>query len=297
MNKIKFAGLGWEGPTGQIIRIREGIQELGHEVNNDNPDLIYCNDPGQYLNGIKLKKKFPTAILFFNFLDVPWHFPGVMKKLTIESTLMREHADIVSVISNKVKKDLSKFYNKQIEVIYNPAKDVYFNENIKKTNNFLYVGRANDPVKRVKLIYETFKNDNEIKNIIFCGPEDPKFGNYLGIVKDEKLNELYNSSKFVLLPSKAEGIGLSMIEGMICGSVPLICSDNLTAKEFAPKEFFCEPDPLSLKKKIEEDEKEYNKYTEIALKYGKQYKEKFNKKTIANNILEIYRKKINKNSY
>tara|TARA_B100000579_G_scaffold211715_1_gene173041 strand:- start:414 stop:1307 length:894 start_codon:yes stop_codon:yes gene_type:complete len=297
MNKIKFAGLGWEGPTGQITRIREGIQELGHEINNDNPDLIYCNDPGQYLNGIKLKKRFSKAILFFNFLDVPWHFPGVMKKLTIESTLMREHADIVSVISNKVKKDLSKFYNKQIEVIYNPAKDISLNKSINKTNNFLYVGRANDPIKRVKLIYEAFKNDSEIKNIIFCGPQDPGFGNYLGIVEDKKLNELYNSSKFVLLPSKAEGIGLSMIEGMICGSVPLMCSDNLTAKEFAPKEFFCEPDPKSIKNKIEEVEKEYKDYREMALKYGKLYKIKFNKKTIANNILEIYRKKIKKNSY
>ena len=290
MNKIKFAGLGWEGPTGQIARIREGIQELGHEINNDNPDLIYCNDPGQYLNGIKLKKKFPTAILFFNFLDVPWHFPGVMKKLTIESTLMREHADIVSVISKKVKKDLSKFYNKQIEVIYNPAKDISLNKSINKTNNFLYVGRANDPVKRVKLIYEAFKNDSEIKNIIFCGPEDPGFGNYLGIVEDKKLNELYNSSKFVLLPSKAEGIGLSMIEGMICGSVPLMCSDNLTAKEFAPNEFFCEPDPKSLKNKIEEVEKENNNYREKSLEYGKKYKIQFNKKTIANNIIEIYQR-------
>jgi len=290
MNKIKFTGLGWEGPTGQITRIREGIQELGHEINNDNPDLIYCNDPGQYLNGIKLKKKFPTATLFFNFLDVPWHFPGVMKKLTIESTLMREHADIVSVISNKVKKDLSKFYNKKIEVIYNPSKDVSFNKSINKTNNFLYVGRANDPVKRVKLIYEAFKNNSEIKNIIFCGPEDPKFGNYLGIVKDEKLSELYNSSKFVLLPSKAEGIGLSMIEGMICGSVPLMCSDNLTAKEFAPNEFFCDPDPKSLVKKIEEVEKEYNNYREKSLEYGRKYKIQFNKKTIANNIIEIYQR-------
>ena len=290
MNKIKFAGLGWEGPTGQIARIREGIQELGHEINNDNPDLIYCNDPGQYLNGIKLKKKFSKAILFFNFLDVPWHFPEVMKKLTIESTLMREHADIVSVISNKVKKDLSKFYNKKIEVIYNPSKDVSFNKSINKTNNFLYVGRANDPVKRVKLIYEAFKNDNEIKNIIFCGPEDPRFGNYLGIVEDKKLNELYNSSKFVLLPSKAEGIGLSMIEGMICGSVPLMCSDNLTAKEFAPNEFFCEPDPKSLKNKIEEVEKKYNNYREKSLEFGRKYKIQFNKKTIANNIIEIYQR-------
>ena len=49
------------------------------------------------------------------------------------------------------------------------------------------------------------------------------------------------------------------------------------------------------KSHAEKIEKEYNKYAEIALKYGIQYKEKFNKKTIANNILEIYRKKLTKN--
>ncbi len=292
MNNIKFAGFGWDGYTGQITRIKEGFKSLGHELAYDNPDIIFCNDPGQYVKAIQHKQKYPKAFLILNFLDIPWHFPDVLKKITNETKLMKM-ADMVTVISHKVKKDLSKFYDGKIDVIYNPVKDVEYNSNIKKENNFLYVGRANDPIKRIKLAYEALKILNKENELIICGMEDPKFGNYLGIVKDEKLNELYNSSKIVLLPSKAEGIGLSMIEGMICGSVPIVCSDNLTAKEFAPKEFFCEPDPLSLKKKIEEVEKEYSNYTEIALKYGKQYKDQFNKKTIANNILEIYRKKIN----
>ena len=120
--------------------------------------------------------------------------------------------------------------------------------------------------------------------------EDPKFGKYLGVVKDEDLSKYYNSTKFVLLPSKAEGIGLSMIEGMICGSVPIMCSDNLTAKEFSPEEFICEPNPESLKNKIEEISKDYSKYRELALKYGEKYKTQFNKKTIASNILEVYKK-------
>ena len=103
MYKLKFAGLGWEGYTGQISRIREGIQKLGHSLDNENPDLIYCNDPTQYINGIKLKRKFPDSFLILNFLDVPWHFPGVMKKLAIESTMMKKEADLVTVISHKVK--------------------------------------------------------------------------------------------------------------------------------------------------------------------------------------------------
>ena len=33
-----------------------------------------------------------------------------------------------------------------------------------------------------------------IKSIKICGSENPGFGNYLGIVPDEELNKLYNST-------------------------------------------------------------------------------------------------------
>ena len=109
----------------------------------------------------------------------------------------------------------------------------------------------------------------------------------------KKLNELYNSTKYLFLPSKAEGIGLTMIEAMICGAVPITCSDNETAKEFLPPEFICEPNIESIVNKIEELNKEYNTYRELALKFGKKYKDKFNKVSIAENILNL--KKNNKN--
>ena len=203
---------------------------------------------------------------------------------------MNKAADAVTVISQKVKKDLSKFYHGNIDVIYNPAKDVNLDETMKKENKFLYVGRANDPIKRIKLAYEALKLLKKTDDLIICGMEDPKFGKYLGVVKDEDLSKYYNSTKFVLLPSRAEGIGLSMIEGMICGSVPLMCSDNLTAKEFSPKEFICEPSPEALKNKIEEIDKDYSKYRKLALEYGKKYKKQFSKQNIANNIFEVYKK-------
>jgi len=292
MKSIKVTVLGADGYTCQVPRIKDGLKKLGHVLSEDSPDLIYANDPTGYNKGIILKKKFPKSYLIFNFLDVPWHIPNVDKqtKLLVEHFL--EKADAVSVISFKVKKDLAKFLSKKIEVIYNPIKDVFYDKNIKKNNDFLYVGRANDPIKRISLVRESLsKVNNSIKEIKICGSENPGFGNYVGVVSDDELNTLYNSSKFILLPSKAEGIGLPMIEGMICGAIPITCSDNLTAKEFSPLDFICEPNALSMIDKINKLNQEYEKKREVVIKIGEKYKIQFDKITIAKNILNIFNSK------
>ena len=113
----------------------------------------------------------------------------------------------------------------------------------------------------------------------------------MGVVSDQELNKLYNSSKYVYLPSKAEGIGLTMIEAMICGAVPITCSDNLTAKEFSPKNFICEPKPQCITDKINEINKEYKINRNLSLEYGKRYKVQFDKKNIAENIINIFNSK------
>ena len=289
MNNIKVSILGSDGYVCQIPRIKEGMKILGHTLSEDSPDLIYSNDPRGYAEALKLKKKYPNAYLILNFLDVPWHIPGVEK----ETKLLAKHyflqADCLTTISFKVKEDLKKFYDKKIHVIYNPIKDVYFDENIKKNNTFFYVGRVFDPVKRFSLVRESLTKikDGE-KNIKICGLKNPGFGNYLGIIKDQELNKIYNSSKYVLLPSMAEGLGLPMIESMICGAIPITCSDNLTAKEFSPLNFICEPNAQSIINKIEELDKDYEAKRKIALELGKKYKIQFDKKTIAKNIIDIF---------
>ena len=135
---------------------------------------------------------------------------------------------------------------------------------------------------------EILQLKNGLNEIIICGSENPGFGNYLNVVPDAKLNKLYNSSKYLFLPSKAEGLGLTMIEAMICGSLPIACSDNKTAKEFLPEDFICEPNPQSMFDKIEELNKEYETKRNLVLKYGKKYKIQFDKKSIAKNILNIF---------
>ena len=289
MKPIKVSISGADGYTCQIPRIKEAMQRLGHILSEDSPEMIYSNDPTGYEKAMRLKKKFPSSFLIFNFLDVPWHMPNVDKqtKLLVEHFLAK--SDAVTAISYKVKKDLAKFLDKKIEVIYNPIKDVFYDESIKKNNTFLYVGRANDPVKRTNLLKQAFsKTVNGIIDIKICGSEDPGFGTYLNVVSDQELNKLYNSSKYLLLPSKAEGLGLTMIEAMICGSLPIACSDNETAKEFLPKDFICEPNSQSILDKIEELNKEYDVKRKLALKYGKKYKIQFDKMSIAKKILSIF---------
>ena len=289
MKPIKISIFGADGYTCQITRIKEAMQSLGHILSEDSPDMIYSNDPTGYEKAMFLKKKFPSSFLIFNFLDVPWHMPNVDKqtKLLVEHFLAK--SDAVTAISYKVKKDLAKFLDKKIEVIYNPIKDVFYDESIKKNNTFLYVGRANDPVKRTNLLKQAFsKTVNGIIDIKICGSEDPGFGTYLNVVSDQELNKLYNSSKYLLLPSKAEGLGLTMIEAMICGSLPIACSDNETAKEFLPIDFICEPNSQSILDKIEDLNKEYDVKRKLALKYGKKYKIQFDKMNIAKKILDIF---------
>ena len=289
MKPIKISIFGADGYTCQMPRIKEAMQSLGHTLSEDSPEMIYSNDPTGYEKAMRLKKKFPSSFLIFNFLDVPWHMPNVDKqtKLLVEHFLAK--SDAVTAISYKVKKDLAKFLDKKIEVIYNPIKDVFYDESIKKNNTFLYVGRANDPVKRTNLLKQAFsKTVNGIIDIKICGSEDPGFGTYLNVVSDQELNKLYNSSKYLLLPSKAEGLGLTMIEAMICGSLPIACSDNETAKEFLPKYFICEPNAQSILDKIEELNKEYDAKRKLALEYGKKYKIQFDKMSIAKKILGIF---------
>ena len=289
MKPIKISIFGADGYTCQMPRIKEAMQNLGHILSEDSPELIYSNDPTGYEKAMFLKKKFPNSFLIFNFLDVPWHMPNVNKqtKLLVEHFLAK--SDAVTAISYKVKQDLAKFLDKKIEVIYNPIKDVFYDESIKKNNTFLYVGRANDPIKRISLLKTALsKTTNGIMDIKICGSEDPGFGTYLNVVSDQELNRLYNSSKYLLLPSKAEGIGLTMIEAMICGSLPIACSDNKTAEEFLPKDFICEPNAQSISVKIEELNKEYHVKRKLALEYGKKYKIQFDKINIAKKILSVF---------
>ena len=281
--KISVHGL---SPFSDLIK--DGFKKLGHQISLENLDLIYANDPRGYEKSLILKKQNPNAILIFNLLDIPWHLPNIEKQTQLLVKHFLSKADIVTVISFKVKKDLEIFTNIKTHVVYNPRREVFHDDTIKKDGSFLFVGRANDPVKRIDLVYKSLsKINNGLKNLKICGEQNPGFGTYLGYVPNNELNKLYNASKYVLLTSKAEGIGLPMIEAMICGSIPILCSDNETAKEFSPEDFICDPNPQSIVEKINNLDKDYVEKRKKAIDLGKKYEKMFDKISVAKNILNL----------
>jgi glycosyltransferase involved in cell wall biosynthesis len=288
---MNIALFGGQCLTCQIPRIEQGFIELNHKINYDKPDIIYSNDTGGYEEALKLKQE-KGGYLILNILDIPWHLSNV-DILIKEWSYYLNKADVITTISETVKKDLEDLIDKKINVIYNPVKDVYYDDKIKKDKVFLYVGRANDFNKRIGLVYQTLTLiENGLGLINICGNENPNFGRYVGPVSDEDLNMYYNSSKFLFLPSKNEGIGLPMIEAMICGCIPITCYDNITAHEFSPSEFMVEPDPAKIANKIYILNKDYKKYQDLALAYGEKYKNQFNKIKIVENILNVYYNKV-----
>lgn len=284
---IKAKIFGWRcKPLDVVSRVEEGLSNNGIIFTDENPDLIYKNEDF-FDEAIEFKKTCTNnPFIIFNILDLQIRNP----KYNIDRLKDQlAHADVITCISHSVKNQIKEYLNIQAEVIYNPIKDIS-RKQLKKTIPFLYVGRANDENKRFYLIKETLSSFSGQQGLVICGSENPNFGEYVGVVDDETLNDIYNASKFVFLPSRFEGIGLSMIEGMIAGSIPITCNDNPTAIEFSPKEFICDPNPKAILDKMMEIHKNYEHFQKIALEYGEKYLQLMNKNQVAKNIINIYNK-------
>ncbi len=287
---MKIKTFGWRhNILDQISRIEEGFLALGHELTDDEPDILYKNndffdDAWQFYD--KCNKK-PFTI--FNILDLQLDTWNRRQLEQLNDDL--NTCDVVTCISETVKKDIQEVFNIEATVIYNPAKPTYSLGIDSKTFPFLYVGRANSKNKRFSLIKETFKLANwQDKYIKVCGSENPSFGQYQGIVSDEKLNELYNNAAVLLMPSESEGIGLGYIEMLQVYGVVLGCSDCEAANEFLPKEMICDPTPIDIKNKILEIQANFGYFRQLAFQYGLKYKEQFSGINVVKRIIEIYEK-------
>jgi glycosyltransferase involved in cell wall biosynthesis len=282
---------GWRNKKlDQISRIDEGLLNLGCRFVEKNPEIVYSNNDmyDDILNYASEQNTKPFIIL--NVLDLQIGNPEYNLKKVKEQL---SQADAITCISETVQKQIKDELNLNATVIYNPTKDIIHDPKVGKSIPFLYVGRANDPRKRFSLIKETFKDYKEInQTLIICGSENPNFGVYTSVLDDEDLDLVYNSCKFLLFPSRFEGLGLPMIEAMLAASIPITCSDNPTAIELCPKEFICDPDPKSFMAKLVEINKDYTKFQKISLEYAEKYKILMNKNTVAEKIINIYKKSL-----
>lgn len=265
----------------QVPRLIQGFIGNGCTVSaNNDYDFVYSNN----FDFAEVDEEHGDSALsnsgfkIFNVLDIPEHIQDFPTQKLKEQL---NEADIITCISPPVKEQLKRILNIDATVIWNPIKDVFFDPSQERKINCLYVGRAADPVKRAYLLS---KIPDQCCSI---GPIGG-FGNYLGLVNDISLNQIYNSSKIVLLPSKFEGLGLTALEAMVCGAVPLVCADNPNSA-LCPDFCICDPTQEAVAEKYQELLNNFVDYQQIILKkYSSQVQCQFSKFSVAKNILNLY---------
>jgi hypothetical protein len=306
---MKIYCAGAENYINQIDRIRAGFLELGHEiVNIEFADLIYCNDPSAYSSNFR--KINPKAKIIYNVLDLPPHcidpnkynlskytFIDVPWKRDFDPLKLKISlldADVITCICDEVKWQLKEWCELESIVIFNPIKDVSFlnlsdEQKIKnkynKTYKYLYVGRARDPNKRFNLVYETMRKLNEPSSCLaVLGSENPGWGDYYGVVEDQILNLFYNSVDYLFFPSAFKSLGLPALESIVTRTIPIVTNDDPVTKEFWGGIGI---DPLNISAYLLN--KEWNKMAQkFVEEKSTEYYKKFYKKTIAQNIINIF---------
>ncbi len=217
----------------QIPRLREGFAALGHEhvFDTTHPDTAFVFvGNGPYDNYLHLRghKK-----LIFNVLDLCPHCHD-HDQIVARLKEQLPYADRVTTISETVARELRDKCGVRAEVIYYPSKKIT-HTGLKKYSGIkaLCVGRVNDRNKRLGIAVQSLIragfNEDEVSIV---GPENPFYGRYHGTVSDEALNDLYNSTEYVMMTSANEGIGLTACEGAMAGAIPIVLPTLSTFDEF-----------------------------------------------------------------
>lgn len=137
--------------------------------------------------------------------------------------------------------------------VYNGVSEDYKPAVVQPLNReptILYVGRM-DPYKNLPVLVEAFaamlEEEHMFCRMIIIGPEDERYPEaresarafgvenriqWLGYVDQEELHRHYQQADVLVLPSRYEGFGLTVLEAMACGT-PVICSSTSSLPEVA----------------------------------------------------------------
>jgi len=272
--------------TGQLPRIEEGFKELGHDIVEENPDLIYCNNP--WFDDA-LKEKCPIKI--FNVLDVPEHLAPNYNLEKLEQQLAQAtHITCISRTTKEQLKHFFHFHDAEIAIIYNPVMPVcpvnYCPDLGDYKYKYLIVGRAADPNKRNLLAYQYLKQYDPSATVAVVGSEPISFGHWFGVLPSDILNQFYNNVDYVFSLTKYGGIELPAIEAVLAGTFPIVCNDCKCAMEFNP-EFGCVPTAEGIHKKVLEIQENTLKYKETLAQKQPRLQKMFDKVEVAKRILEL----------
>jgi D-inositol-3-phosphate glycosyltransferase len=139
----------------------------------------------------------------------------------------------ILAVSEDAKENIALLTGKPVEVWPYPIDTDLFHPNettgYQVTQRFLFVGRANDPRKRVNLFFQACNIFQDrwpkiefIVTIVSLEIETTEISpsikiEYRQSISDQELIDLYRSSTALVLTSEQEGLGIAAMEAMACG--------------------------------------------------------------------------------
>ena len=195
-------------------------------------------------------------------------------------------------VSEAVKNSLKDLVEEKKLITLYPGVKIFYKEKAKIFGDLIYVGRFSEEknvqtlIKAVKKLKDDFP---QIKlSLIGDGPEEKEIikivkefnlennVQFLGYLEREKIFNIYQGHKILVLPSKIESLGLVVIEALSQNVVP-ITRETYGPKEILKnKELFFKGDENELYLKIKDVLKNYKKYENIVFRIKKRILSEFN---------------------
>ncbi len=186
---------------------------------------------------------------------------GMLPVLKAEARVLSQASQILAV-SNDARNHIRRLTANPIEVWPFPIDTDLFRSSAPHNGRprFLFVGRANDPRKRVDLFIAACAELHRVSpGLDFVAtvvssvmPDYPRQGGVtfetLSGISDAELIDLYGSSTALVLTSEQEGLGIAAMEAMACG-LPVIstrCGGPETFIEDNITGFFVTDDPRKI---------------------------------------------------
>ena len=285
---------------GQVDRIDSGFAELGHELTPHNhvADIIFSNDPAAFDQIVidRCGGKVHAKVIF-NVQDLPLHIPS-FNYAKLEAQLAK--ADAVTTISEYVQWQVKEYLGMDSHVIYQPMKPVRRDPAAQLANrkSFAHIGRRFDPNKNFNLGVAALQLLGYGPHDMFLVGGETGWGDYCGVLSDENLNRIYNSTDFVLTLGAVEGLSLPTVEAMACGAIPVVHNRMTTRRELLPPDLFPEynavdPDVRSVAKFIARYDSDLGVMTEMKERlhthYQANWAHKLTGRAVAERILEAAR--------
>lgn len=182
--------------------------------------ICYCLTPTRYL--WSANREYREAFQIKPVFDL------YLKSARISDLIFANRPDYYLSISKEVQRRVSKYYQKNSDVIY-PAIDYDFfsmPHQHRKQDYYLVVSRL-VPYKRADIVIEAFNQLHKPLKIVGIGSEETRLkkiaGNnidFLGNVDDVKLRQLYAKAKAIICPQD-EDFGLTSLEAAAAGTPAL----------------------------------------------------------------------------